>query len=37
MKVHEILFIAWLVVFAFWLFRQFARSNKKYDQSRRGH
>jgi hypothetical protein len=28
-KVHEILFIAWGVVFAFWLVRQFAAYNKK--------
>jgi hypothetical protein len=34
MKVHELLFLAWLIVFAFWLFRQFSRSNKKYDEKR---
>jgi len=31
MKVHQLLFLAWIIVFAFWLFRQFARSNKKSD------
>lgn len=35
MKVHQILFLAWFVVFAFWLFRQFQRSNKKYDEKSR--
>lgn len=28
MKVYQILFIVWGIVFAFWLFRQFARYNK---------
>jgi hypothetical protein len=32
MKVHHLLFLAWIIVFAFWLFRQFARSNRKYDR-----
>jgi positive regulator of sigma E activity len=32
MKVHHILFIVWFIVFAFWIARQFARSNKKYDE-----
>lgn len=36
MKVHEILFVLWVVVFAFWLFKQFARSNRKYDSKRKG-
>lgn len=37
MKVYQILFVAWVIVFAFWLFKQFARSNTKYDsKSRRG-
>jgi len=27
-KVYQILFIVWGIVFAFWLFRQFARYNK---------
>ena len=36
MKVHEILFVLWVIVFAFWLFKQFARSNKKYDAKRKG-
>jgi hypothetical protein len=31
MKVYQLLFLAWIIVFAFWLFKQFARSNKKYD------
>jgi hypothetical protein len=28
-KVYQILFIVWGIVFAFWLFRQFAAYNKK--------
>jgi positive regulator of sigma E activity len=36
MKVHHILFIAWAIVFAFWLARQFQRSNKKYDEKSGG-
>ena len=28
MKVHQILFILWGVVFAFWLYRQFVRHNQ---------
>jgi len=32
MKVHEILFIAWIIVFAFWLARQFAEYNKRRDK-----
>jgi len=32
MKVHEILFIAWIIVFAFWLARQFAASNKRRER-----
>lgn len=35
MKVHNILFIAWGIVFAFWLFNQFKRANSKYDQRQR--
>ncbi len=31
MEVHHLLFLAWAIVFAFWLGRQFARSNRKYD------
>ena len=31
MKVVNILFIAWFIVFAFWLFRQFANYNKDKD------
>lgn len=29
MKVYQILFILWLIVFAGWLWGQFTRSNKK--------
>jgi positive regulator of sigma E activity len=35
MKVHHLLFIAWLIVFAFWLARQFSRSNRKHEQQKR--
>jgi hypothetical protein len=35
MKVHHLLFIAWLIVFAFWLARQFARYNQKVEQKRK--
>jgi hypothetical protein len=35
MKVHHILFIAWFIVFAFWLAGQFKKSNRKYDQHQR--
>jgi positive regulator of sigma E activity len=28
-KVHHILFILWGIVFAFWLVKQFAESNKR--------
>lgn len=31
MKVYQILFLAWVVVFAFWLVKQMSRSNRKYD------
>lgn len=31
MKVYEILFILWVVVFAMWLYRQFANYNKQRD------
>ncbi len=37
MKVYQILFIAWFVVFAFWLFRQFNRSNRQYDSKGKRH
>jgi hypothetical protein len=36
MKTHHLLFLAWFIVFAFWLFGQFKRSNKKYDEKNRG-
>lgn len=32
MEVYQILFILWFVVFAFWLFRQFAEHNKRKDR-----
>lgn len=35
MKVYQILFLLWVVVFAFWLFKQFSRSNNKYDAKRK--
>lgn len=31
MKVYQILFILWAVVFAFWLYRQFVNHNKDRD------
>jgi hypothetical protein len=37
MKVYQILFIAWFVVFAFWLYRQFTRSNRQYDNKGKRH
>lgn len=35
MKVYQILFIAWGIVFAFWLWGQFKRANKQYDEKKR--
>jgi hypothetical protein len=35
MKVYQILFLLWVIVFALWLLKQFSRSNKKYDAKRR--
>ena len=32
MKVYQILFILWVVVFAMWLARQFANHNKARDR-----
>jgi len=32
MKVHEILFIAWIIVFAFWIARQFGASNRRRER-----
>ena len=32
MKVYQILFIVWVIVFAMWLFRQFANHNKSKDE-----
>ena len=31
-KVHHILFIAWGIVFAFWLVRQFSEHNRRKEQ-----
>jgi flagellar biogenesis protein FliO len=28
-KVYQILFVLWFIVFIFWLFRQFAEHNKR--------
>lgn len=36
MKVHHILFILWIIVFGFWIARQFSRANKKFDEKQRG-
>ena len=36
MKVYHLLFIAWFIVFAFWLYGQFSRANRKYDEAQRG-
>jgi uncharacterized membrane protein len=33
-KVYQILFLLWLVVFAFWLFGQFRRSNRRMEAER---
>ena len=35
MKVHTILFIVWVIVFAFWLFGQFSRANENYDKNKK--
>lgn len=35
MKVHHILFIAWGIVFAFWLFRQFSDYNRRREERER--
>jgi flagellar biogenesis protein FliO len=35
MKVHHLLFIVWFIVFAFWIARQFANANKKFDDQSR--
>lgn len=31
-KVHQIIFILWGIVFAFWLYRQFSEHNKRRDE-----
>jgi hypothetical protein len=36
MKTHHILFLAWFIVFIFWLARQFTRANKNYDKKSKG-
>jgi positive regulator of sigma E activity len=35
MKVYQILFIVWAIVFAYWLVRQFARYNRERDRRNR--
>jgi hypothetical protein len=35
MEVHHLLFIAWFIVFAFWLGGQFKKSNRNYDHKRK--
>ncbi len=35
MKVHHLLFIAWFIVFAFWMAGQFKKANRKYDSQRK--
>lgn len=32
MKVHEILFVAWVIVFAFWAARQVAAANRRREK-----
>jgi hypothetical protein len=32
LKVHELLFLIWVIVFALWLFRQFAAYNRRRDE-----
>jgi flagellar biogenesis protein FliO len=31
-KVYQLLFLVWVVVFAFWLVRQFSEHNKRTDR-----
>lgn len=35
MKVYQILFLVWVIVFAFWLYGQFSRANRDYDKTRK--
>jgi hypothetical protein len=35
MEVHHILFIAWFIVFAFWLAGQFKDANRRYEKDQR--
>ncbi len=32
MEVHQILLLLWVIVFAFWLVRQFSEHNKRVDK-----
>ncbi len=32
MKIYQILFLVWFIVFAFWVVRQFAEHNKRTDR-----
>lgn len=32
MKVHHILFMAWIIVFAFWAVRQVSAANKRREE-----
>ena len=34
MKVHHILFLAWIIVFAFWAARQVAAANKRRENGK---
>jgi hypothetical protein len=31
-KIYQILFLVWFIVFAFWVVRQFAEHNKRTDR-----
>lgn len=35
MKVHEILFVAWIIVFAFWAAGQFSAANRRRERQQR--
>lgn len=35
MEVHELLLLAWAIVFALWLFKQFSASNRRYEERQR--
>jgi flagellar biogenesis protein FliO len=34
MEVYQILFLLWLIVFAFWLPKQFSESNKRAEKKK---